>query len=154
MAKVGLFDTPPRKKFQYDEDTEVLIEYISKARVNTILMKGAEAAKKVKATTSSLQDIFLGKSAVHGWNLIGDETKPGFALPDGTPLSFNPANRNLMMTKSQKFSEFVYRICTDETKFLETDSLLEGEDLQGLEELLDDLEKTADVTPEEDLGNV
>ena len=147
MAKIGVFETSPRKWFPFDSDTEVNIEYIDKARVNTILMNGAEAAKKMKAKSGAIQDVYLGKAAVHGWRKVGGENHPGFLLPNGDPIPFSPENRNMLMTKSQQFSEFVYRTCTDENKFLEDDSLLNGDDLVGLDELLLSLEKE-----EENLG--
>lgn len=147
MAKIGVFQTNPRKWFPYDSDTEILIEYLDKSRVNTILMNGAESAKKMKAKSSPIQDVFLGKAAIHGWRNTKDENHPGLLLPNGDPIQFTPENRNMLMAKSQQFSEFVYRTCTDENNFLEEESLLNGDDLQGLDELLNSLNKE-----EEDLG--
>lgn len=148
MAKIGIFEKAQRKWFPYDSDTEVQIEYIDKGRINTILMKGAEAAKKLKGKSSPIQDIFLGKAAVHGWRKIGDENHPGLLMPNGDPIPFTPENRNMLMAKSQRFSEFVFRTCSDANEFIEDDELLNGEDLQGLDDLLDSLEKG-----EESLGN-
>jgi len=150
MAKVGIFDEAPRKWFKYDSDTEVLLQYIEKGKVNTILMQGAEAAKKMKAKSGDVQDIFLGREAVFGWRKAGTETEPGFLLPDGTPLPFSAENRNRLMTKSKRFSEFVFRVCTDELQFLEEDLPdLAGDDLKGLDDLLQELGKE-----EEAPGNV
>jgi len=135
--KIGIFDTPPQKWFPFDQDTEILIQYIEKAKLNIILMQGAEAAKKMKAKAASVQDIFLGKAAVFGWRKIADHDQPGMLLPNGDPLPFTPENRNLAITKSQRISEFVYRIATDETKFLDEDlPELDADDLKDLEDVL------------------
>lgn len=135
--KIGIFETPPQKWFPFDKDTEVLIQYIEKAKLNVILMNGADAAKKMKAKSGSVQDIFLGKAAVFGWRKMDDHDHPGMLMPNGDPLPFSPESRNLVITKSQRFSEFVYRIATDETKFLEDDlPELDGDDLKDLEDIL------------------
>ena len=140
MAKVGIFDTPPSKWFKFDSDTEVLLRHIDKGAVNTILMRGAAAAKTMKAKAGHVQDIFLGKEAVLGWRQVGDENKPGFLLPDGTPFPFSPENRNRLMTKSKRFSEWVFRLCSDDQQFLEEEpEELAGDDLKGLDDLLDEL---------------
>lgn len=141
MGKVGIFETPPQKWFKYDNDTEVLIQYIDKGKVNTILMNGAEAAKKMKAKPGILQDIFLGKAAVFGWRKIDDEAHPGFLMPDGTPIPFTDENRNRLITKNQRFSEWVYRICTDDMQFLDDEPVsdLDAADLSDIDEVLDRL---------------
>lgn len=146
--KIGIFDTPPQKWFLFDKDTEVLIQYIEKAKLNNILLQGAEAAKKMKAKAGAVQDIFLGKAAVFGWRKTTDHEQPGMLLPNGDPLTFTPENRNLAITKSQRFSEFVYRIATDETKFLDDDlPELDADDLKELEDVLLEFGK------EEQVGN-
>lgn len=140
MAKIGVFDEAPQKWFRYDMDTEVRLQYINKGAVNTILMQGAEVAKKMKARAGDMQDVLLGKAAVLGWRKIEDETHPGFLLPDGTPVAFTPENRNRFMTKSRNFSEWVYRICTDEMQFLPDEvPVLEVEDLKDVDALLEEL---------------
>lgn len=142
MAKIGIFEEAPQKWFRFDADTEVLLQHIDKGRVNTILMQGAEAAKKMKAKAGDMQDIMLGKAAVFGWRNTERHDEPGFLLPDGSPIPFTPENRNRLMTKSKLFSDFVYRVCTDERQFLEQEApALEPEDLKDLDELLEELEK-------------
>lgn len=140
--KIGIFETPPQKWFPFDKDTEVLIGYIEKSQLNDILLKGADAAKKMKAKSGAVQDIFLGKAAVFGWRQIENHDQPGMLLPDGSPLPFSPENRNLAITKSQRFSEFVYRTATDETNFLDNDiPELDADDLKGLDAILDAFSK-------------
>lgn len=146
MGKVGVFEEAPKKWFKYDSDTEVQLQYIEKGRVNTILMQGAEAAKKMKAKSSDVQDIFLGREAVFGWRKIDTDGEPGFMLPDGTAFPFHAENRNRLMTKSKRFAEFVFRICTDEIQFLEEElPELSGDDLKGLDEILAELGQEEDL---------
>jgi len=146
MAKVGVFEEAPEKWFRYDSDTEVLLKHVPKSRVNTILMQGAEVARKMKAKAGDLQDIYLGKEAVRGWRKIDNHDEPGFLLPDGSPIPFVPENRNKLMTKSKRFSEFVYGTCTDENKYLEDEfPQLDGEDLKELDDLLGELQKDEDI---------
>lgn len=152
MAKIGIFDEKPQKWFPYDKDTEVLIQFLDKGAVNSVLLKGANVAKQMKAKVSDLQDIYLGKAVVLGWRQISDETQPGFLLPDGTPFPFNNENRNRLMTKSKRFSEWVFSVCTNEQMFLEDDGpQLEAEDMKGLDEVLQELGKE---DPEDMPGNV
>lgn len=140
--KIGIFETPPQKWFAFDKDTEVLIQYIEKSALNDILMNGADAAKKMKAKVGAVQDIFLGKAAVSGWHKIENHDEPGMLLPNGDPLPFSPENRNLAITKSQRFSEFVYRTATDETNFLDNDlPELDADDLKGLDAILEEFGK-------------
>ncbi|QXE89967.1 hypothetical protein KP001_16300 [Geomonas subterranea] len=142
MGKVGIFEEQPQKWFQYDNDTEVLLQHVEKSRLNTILMQGAEEAKKMRAKASDVQDIFLGRAAVLNWRKIGTDDEPGFQLPDGSPFPFSTDNRNRHMVKSKRFAEFVFRVCTDELQFLEDDrSEIAGEDLKGVEEVLVELGK-------------
>ena len=142
MAKIGVFEEAPQKWFRFDTDTEVLLQYIEKGHINTILLQGAEAAKRMKAKGSDVQDIFLGKEAVFGWRKVGNEKDPGFMLPDGTPLPFTTANRNLLMTKNRRFAEWVFNVCSNDLSFLdEAAPQLDGQDLKGLDDLLEEMAK-------------
>ncbi len=145
MAKIGVFEEAPQKWFKFDSDTEVLLKHIEKGRINAILLQGAEAAKKMSAKSSDVQDIFLGKEAVFGWRKVDAHKEPGFLLPDGSPLPFTAANRNLLMTKSKRFAEWVFNVCSNDLAYLDEDTpQLEAGDLKGLDELLEELATTGD----------
>jgi len=145
MAKIGVFEEAPQKWFRFDADTEVLLKHIEKGRVNAILLQGAEAAKKMKARGSDVQDIFLGKETVFGWRKVDAHEEPGFLLPDGTPLPFTAANRNLLMTKNRRFAEWVFATSTNDLAYLDEDGpLLEASDLKDLDELLEELATTGE----------
>lgn len=138
MAKVGVFNVAPKVWASYDSDTEVFLEFISKDRMGAIVVKADEAAKKVGGKQNALYDMFLGKAAVHGWRKKTDHAHPGLLFPDGRPIEFNEANRNLLMKSCNEFSSFVFRNCTDSEMFLELDTAID--DSMTLEELVNGTE--------------
>jgi hypothetical protein len=132
MAKIGIFETPPQRYFNYDEDTEVLLEFISKERMGTIIAKADEVAKKMKMPQSKVYDMFLGKAAVLGWRHKDQENMahhPGLVLPSGAPLVFSSDNRNLLMKACTEFSGFVFGRCTNSSLFLDREETAGEEDL-------------------------
>jgi len=151
MAKVGVFETPPRKYFDYDSDTEVELEFISKDRMNKLLKKAEEAARKLRSPQSLIYDMFLGKAAVHNWrHKVQDKNPghPGLVLPGGAPLPFNGENRNMLMEKCAEFSSFVFRTSTSSAMFLDEEPA-DG-DSQTLGELLEELDLEEDAEPKND----
>jgi hypothetical protein len=124
MAQVALFTEAPQGWIQFDEDTEVLIEYLDRPAAIEL----NKAVDKIVARTGGDQQIIwgreLGKKAVHGWRNIDQEHNPGhpgFVLPDKekTPIQFNDANRDLMMKGCREFSIFVNGNAIDAGVFLE-----------------------------------
>lgn len=146
MAKIGVFNIAPRKKFLFDSDSEVELEFISKDRMTTIIAKAESAAKKVGGNKSTLYDMFLGKAAVHGWNHVDQEKNPGhpgLLLPDGRPIPFSEENRNMLMKKSSDFSSFVFRYCTEGSNFLDESEAIDDQ------ASLDDLVNSTNLEEEE-----
>jgi len=146
MAKVGIFETPPKKWFDFDPDTEVLIQHVDKEAMARLLKQAGEAAQKVKAKAGVVSDMFLGKAAVHGWRNKKDHDHPGLLLPGGDPLHFSPENRNTLMTRCREFSEFVFTTSTNAAGFLDDGANGLLDDPAAIETLLGDV-------PEEDLKN-
>jgi hypothetical protein len=145
MARVGIFTSAPRKYFKYDSDTEVQLEYIDKKTLDKVIKQANEAAQKVKTPQGMVYDMFLGKKAVHGWRKMTDHDHPGLLLPDGTQIPFIPANRNMMMTDSRDFSEFVFRNATNAAAFLDETPLDLVDDPATLETLLESLDEVPNV---------
>ncbi len=122
MAKVAIFSEAQRRWIQFDEDTEVLIEYLSRP-------DAIELNKEVdKLTTRSGGDRQIiwgrefGRRTVFGWRHIDQEKFPGHAgivLPDGAQMPFNDANRDLMMKQCREFSIFVNENAIDAQVFLD-----------------------------------
>lgn len=122
MARVAIFTEAQRRWIQFDEDTEVLVEYLDRPAA-IALNKDVD---KIVARTGGDQQIIwgreLGKRAVHGWRNINQEKHPdhpGVTLPDGTPILYNEANRDLMMKGCREFSIFVNGNAIDAAVFLE-----------------------------------
>jgi hypothetical protein len=122
MAQVAIFDEAPKAWIDFDDDTEVLIEYLD--RPDAIALH-KEVDKLTARTGGDRQIIWgreLGKKVVHGWR-HKDQKKnpdhPGLVLPGGAPLPFNEANRDLMMKKCREFSAFVNESAIDGKIFLE-----------------------------------
>lgn len=138
MAKIGVFNEAPQKYIQFDEDTEILLRYVDKEELAGLIRKANEISQKLKTQQNMAYDMFLGKKAVLGWRNIKDHNHPGLLLPGGEPISFTPENRNMLMTKSRDFSEFVFQKCTDASLFLASapEELVDG---TTLEKLLEDM---------------
>jgi hypothetical protein len=148
MARVGIFEKPPRKYFKYDTDTEVELEFIDKKTLDAVIKSANEAAQKVKTPQGMVYDMFLGKKAVHNWRRINDHTHPGLLLPNGEAIAFTSANRNMMMTGSRDFSEFVFRNATNATGFLDDEpagQVGQVDDPATLEALLEGMDGADDV---------
>lgn len=139
MAQIGIFEKAPQKWIQYDEDTEVLLEYVDKEALTKLMKQANEAAQKLKMPQGTVYDMFLGKKAVHGWRNIKDHSHPGLLLPNLQPIAHTPENRNLLMTKSRDFSEFVFQKSTNATIFLEVDPDEPPADSATLEKLMNEL---------------
>jgi hypothetical protein len=141
MAKVGLFAAPPKKWFQFDEDTEVLIEHADKEDLSELTKKAEEKSRKFKANAAVLYDIFFGRKKLHGWRKIKEHNHPGLLSPeDGAPIEFTPQNRDKMMMKCQDFSSFVFQKSINATNFIGDNEVEEGEE-KDLETLLDRLDE-------------
>jgi hypothetical protein len=151
MARVGVFETPPRKWFPYDTDTEVELEFISKDRMNKIVNKADAAAKKLGSPQTLIYDMFLGKAAVHGWRHVDQEKQPnhpGLLLPNGNPLSFSDENRNMLMKGCAEFSGFVFRTCTGSAQFL--DDALVVDDQKTIDDLIAEADLEEEGGPKND----
>lgn len=111
-----LADEGREKYFQYDEDTEVLIQLITKPQLREIAKQAAKKAKVSGQDQADIADKLLGRAAVKGWRKIGDPSHPGLIV-GGQPLTFTPENIDLLMRRSLKFSRFVNEMCIDEDEF-------------------------------------
>lgn len=97
-----------------------------------------EVSQKLKTPQSTAYDMFLGKKAVVGWRNIKDHNHPGLLLPGGAPIPFTAENRNMLMTKSREFSEFVFQKSTNASLFLLADEGEEVADPATIEKLLEE----------------
>jgi hypothetical protein len=123
MAKVAIFEEGnPRRWKQFDEDTEVLIEYLP--RPDAIELN-TQVDKLTARTGGNRQNIWgreIGKRCVHGWRNVDQEKKAehsGLVMPNGEQIPYNEANRDKMMKFCREFSIFVNENAIDAQVFLE-----------------------------------
>jgi len=140
MARIGIFEEPPKKWFMYDSDTEVLISYVDKAALAKLVRSADEAARKLKENPDTVLDIFLGKAAVHSWRKEKDHDHPGLTLPNGAAIPFTNENRNKLMRHCAPFSSFVLAKSTSPAGYLDETEPTLGDDDTTLEKLLDEFE--------------
>jgi len=146
MAKMGVFQTAPRKWFPYDEDSLVLIEYINKERIGKLIEKSQKSAQALKASQSIVYDVFFGKEAVHGWKHGIKENHAGLLLPNGTPIEFTPENRNMLMRGCREFSDFVFLTATSAKNFLEdNEEDPDAKGLDGLDEFMENMDEGPEI---------
>jgi len=122
MAKVAIFEEATRGWLEFDEDTEVLIEYLDRPAAIAL---NKEVDKLTARTGGDRQIIWgreLGKKVVHGWRHKDQEKypdHPGLTLPGGSQIPFNETNRDMMMKSCREFSIFVNESAIDGSIFLE-----------------------------------
>jgi hypothetical protein len=104
----------------FDDDTEVLIGYLSREDLREI-GKGATMTRFVKHQKSEQfdqdeADRLLGRKAVKDWRALPG--RPGFT-DGGAPFPYSPENCDLLMEKFNEFSNFVNVTCIDFSRFIE-----------------------------------
>ena len=92
----------------YDEVTAVLIKHITKGELRAIMKKSTEVKfvkhEKKDEFDASKADVLLGQEVIKDWRGVkfGDDAAP-----------CSPENIALVMTKINKFSDFINSTCTD-----------------------------------------
>jgi hypothetical protein len=119
MAKVAIFDDTPRRCVQFDEDTEVRLSYLSKEEALALNKEVDKIVSRTGADRSVIWNQKLGQRCVHGWRNMSDHSHPGLVYPDGRPIPYSDANRDMMMKSCREFSIFVGENCIDPQVFLE-----------------------------------
>jgi hypothetical protein len=138
MAQLGIFENAPKKWVQFDSDSEVSLQYVDKEQLGKLIKQANEVSQKIKTPQGTAYDMFLGKTAVHGWRNINDHSQTGLMLPGNIPIPFTPGNRNMLMIKSRDFSEFVFQKCTNASLFLDDATVELVEDPETIEKLMEE----------------
>jgi len=118
MAKVAIFTEEQIKTFEYDEDTDVDLKYLTKEEAQELNKKVDKIVNRAGSDWAKVWNQVLGEAVVRGWRNRFDPDQPGFTLPDGTPLPFNAENRDMMMKSCREFSLFVGENTVNATEFL------------------------------------
>ena len=109
MGELIFFDKgkKPQKWIQFDEDTEILLEYTEKDDLDELKEKAIEMATvNQREDGDKIFNMLLGKEKVKGWRKIDDHNHPGFIM-EGKPFEFNEKNVKFMMNRHLRFSQFV-----------------------------------------------
>ncbi len=122
MARALIFDGPEQKWVQFDEDTEVLINFIDKAKLGGMMKKAGKRARLAGGDADMILNQITGEEAVGGWRNINDHAHPGFVDQQGNPLSFDAKTRDLFMRKWREFSNFVNETAVDSKLFAEEEA--------------------------------
>lgn len=118
MAKVAIFDEEQVKTFEFDEDTDVDLKYLTKEEARELNKAVEKIVNRTGADWSVVWNQKLGEEVVKGWRHRKNADHPGFTLPDGTPIPFTPENRDMMMKHCREFSLFVGENTVNAKEFL------------------------------------
>lgn len=113
MGEIKIFGKgeKPQTWFDFDEDTEVLIEYTQKEDLEEIRQISSRQAKMTRSeNVDSIANVLLGKRKVKGWRKKDDHSHPGLIV-NGEPFPFSEQNVSFLMQKSLDFSAFVNDTC-------------------------------------------
>jgi len=122
MARALIFDEPKQKWVQFDEDTEILINFIDKVKLGEMMKKAGKRARLSGGDADVILNQITGEETVLGWRNINDHTHPGFVDQQGNPLPFAAKNRDLFMRKWREFSNFVNETAVDSKLFAEEEA--------------------------------
>ncbi len=118
MAKVAIFDDEQVKVFEYDDDTNVELAYLSKEEAQELSKKVDQIVSRTGSLWSKVWNQKLGERVVKRWFHRTNPDHPGLTLPNGTPIAFTPENRDMMMIRCREFSLFVGENTTSAKEFL------------------------------------
>ncbi len=107
---------------QFDEETEVLIEYVPRHELLKIYKKSVVVKyknhQKVEEYSQETGDKLLGLAAVKDWRPI--PPGKGFTL-NSEPFPCTPENVETLMVKWNEFSRFVHDHCSNLAALVERD---------------------------------
>jgi hypothetical protein len=117
MAELGIFEKPPQEYVQFDEDTEVLIEYLPPDELKDETRAAEKIAKRARVEVNDILLPRIAERCVKHWRKITDHKHPGFVV-EGNPIEFNKANLLLLVKRSYEFKKFINEFVADELFFL------------------------------------
>lgn len=118
MAERAIFDGERKEWVEFDEDTEVLIRFISKEELREIGKATDKAARNRPQDRAEIFSRNFALKSVLGWRKIGEPSHPGFTLK-GQPFPFNEENLLTLIQKDYDFSQKVGEYGIDAHYFLE-----------------------------------
>ncbi len=124
MAELGIFDDEKEKWIQFDEDTEILIAFLPKEDLKSIIRKAEKTSRLSGESSIDIANLNIAKKVVKVWRKIRDHSHPGLMLK-GQPLPFNEENIIMLMKRSYEFSNFIQEYSTNVRFFMEEDDKVE-----------------------------
>ena len=112
MAELDIFEHAPKRWFDYGGDSEVLLLYAGKEVLTRIRHKAAEIAAKTGGDFNAISIRLVGRYAVKGWRKKSDHNHPGLTV-SGQPIPYSGESLDILMRRSNEFSDFVNRKCAD-----------------------------------------
>lgn len=104
----------------FDDDTEVLISYVSREDLRQLKKKATSTTfvkhQKTQEMDSKEADRLLGRKAVKNWRALPG--RPGFTM-DGKPFDYSPENCDLLMERYNEFANFVNEKAIEFSNFVE-----------------------------------
>ena len=119
MGKCAIFSDEQIKTIEYDEDTDVILAYLTKEEAVKLNKEVEKIVNRTGSDWSLNWNQKLGERVIKGWKHRTDPGHPGFVMPDNTPIDFTPANRDMMMRRNREFSIFVGQNAIDCQLFLD-----------------------------------
>jgi len=105
---------------QFDDDTEVLISYVSRQDLRALNKKATVTAyarhQKTKEYDPKTADMLLGRSAVKDWRALPG--RPGFTMK-GEPYPYSQENCDFLMENYNEFANFVNEQAIEFSNFVE-----------------------------------
>lgn len=118
MGKVAIFDVPPVKTFEYDEDTNIDLEFLRKEDAQELNKEVDKIVARTGSDWNKVWNACLGRRVVKDWRHRTQADHPGFVLPDDTPIPFTEENLDMMMARNREFSIFVGENTVNAKEFL------------------------------------
>ncbi len=120
MELSGLKNDTLQAWVPFDDDTEVLIAYVSREDLRE-LRKQATSLKflkhqKSEETDAKEADRLLGRKGVKNWRALPG--RPGFTM-GGEVFGYSPENCDFLMERFNEFANFVNEAAIDFSKFVE-----------------------------------
>ncbi len=116
MAELDIFEQAPKRWFDYGGDSEVLLLYAGKEVLTRIRNKAAEIAAKTGGDFNAISIRLIGRYAVKGWRKKSDHDHPGLTIK-GEPIPYSGESLDMLMRRSNEFSDFINRKCADADSF-------------------------------------
>jgi hypothetical protein len=104
----------------FDDDTEVLISYVSREDLRQLRRQAASVRfvkhRKTETTDPGEADRLLGRAAVKDWRALPG--RPGFTM-GGARYPYSPENCDFLMAKYNEFANFVNERAIGFSNFVE-----------------------------------